>query len=112
MGDEWRVMGDWSAVRYQQHMNKLFLVFDLYFRTNDVSYDVHYFTCKTHVQSKLFQDFYHYIVCIAKKGCHIRIEIIKEEETVAKVITLENLLNSKPSYQCNQCLFDCLFDGV
>jgi hypothetical protein len=25
--------GDWSAVRYQQHMNKLFLVFDLYFRT-------------------------------------------------------------------------------
>jgi hypothetical protein len=25
--------GDWSAVHYQQHMNKLFLVFDLYFRT-------------------------------------------------------------------------------
>jgi hypothetical protein len=59
---------------------------------DDVSYDVHYFTCKTHVQSKLFQDFYHYIVCIAKKGCHIRIEIIKEEETVLKVDYFEGQL--------------------
>ena len=39
-------------------------------------YDVHNLSCKKHVLSKIYQEFYHCIICIVIEGRHIKIKKI------------------------------------